>query len=1215
MASPEERNARLAGVLDTQFSENPYSNNAFSLSEAYPGNILSDIQRAFKKRRYQLKIQPGFLPEPAHALFGDRQLREEDFIAGENRLRDPMQRIFHEIFWFWPETYGSEKHPAGEQKEAQPNGNMSSPTTAFLAPLAKGDLGEAEIRWSKSANDTVSGTAARHNIAVLAHIRALSDPEGTEEAYTSAFALWKEQIERADFRKRIANRIVEIDDPRLSPEMLPEIIDAIPKLLLSPNVRRGISAAYEGEKRQAFLHAKLLSSSFAPEIRRAVLAEESKKQLETIRELCRKTEAEVEKTPWNAVELIRIFLKDATPSWRAVETLLGEDADAVIDARNSMAGTIRSAAVSLANATENWDDSLTLQETAESVCRHPGQRMDQIREDMKFVRRKVSFRRRFVSHRMDVGLPWDENAPLPETPERKKATEKDQEKKKSPLSEVPERKKETEKAQESEAGGSAAAAKTRDHGVGSFWKTHWTALAAIAAFMLLVFMQLPNPTLVAWGSSIIRNTTSAPEGKDFVAIAAGWDHSLALRKDGSIVAWDTTGVGQTNAPSGTDFVAIAAGEWHSLALRKDGSIVAWGNHEYGQTNVPAGKDFIAIAAGGKHSLALRGDASVREAIVARLNAMRTGRNVQKSTQDARVAAWGNNEYGQTNVPEIADFVAIAAGERHNIALRKNGSLTAWGDNKSGQTNVPAGTDFVAVAAGTAHNLALRRDGSLATSGDNKWGQTSVPSGKDFVAIAAGTDSNLALRKDGSLVAWGEGFAMGRTNVPKGTDFVAIAVVAYYNLALRKDGSLAAWGHSKSGQMNIPKGKNFVAIAVGGYHCLALRKDGSIAAWGDNKYGQTNVPKGKNFVAIAAGEKHSLALRKDGSIAAWGDNSYGQTNVSKGNDFVAIAAGGSHSLALRGDASVREAIAARLKATSTGRNIRDNGQDGFPAGSKTSTYIPKRQAFVAIAARGFHNLALRRDGSIVAWGDISTGQANVPEGKDFVAIAAGMSLSLALRRDGSIVAWGDSWGYYSFGQTNVPTGKGFVAIAAGGFHSLALQKDGSIAAWGGNKNHFEANVPEGNDFVAIAAGTYHSLALRRNGSIVAWGDDKFDRMDVPWGTDYVAIAAGEDHNIALLRDVIRDGCTIIARGNNDFGQTNVPEGYDFVAITAGKRHSLALRKNGSIVAWGDNSCGQTNVPAGTDFVAIAAGEYHSLALRKNGSIVAWGDNSNGETNVP
>ena len=196
MASPEERNARLAGVLDTQFAENPYSNNAFSLSEACPGNILSDIQRAFKKRRYQLKIQPGFLSEPAHALFGDRQLREEDFIAGENRLRDPIQRIFHEIFWFWPETYGVKKHPAEEPKEAQPNGNKSSPTADFLAPLAKGALGEAENRWRESANDAVSGTSARHNLAVLAHIRALSAPDGTEEAYASAFALWKKQIGR-----------------------------------------------------------------------------------------------------------------------------------------------------------------------------------------------------------------------------------------------------------------------------------------------------------------------------------------------------------------------------------------------------------------------------------------------------------------------------------------------------------------------------------------------------------------------------------------------------------------------------------------------------------------------------------------------------------------------------------------------------------------------------------------------------------------------------------------------------------------------------------------------------------------------------------------------------------------------------------------------------------------------------------------------------------
>ena len=140
----------------------------------------------------------------------------------------------------------------------------------------------------------------------------------------------------------------------------------------------------------------------------------------------------------------------------------------------------------------------------------------------------------------------DENAPLPETPKRKK---------------------ETKKAQESEAGGSAAVAKTRDHGVGSFWKTLWAALAAIATIMLLLFMQSLNTTLAAWGRNA-DGQTNVPAGKDFVAIAAGCHYSLALRKDGSLAAWgDNIEDDQTDVSSGTNFVAIAAGGWHSVALR------------------------------------------------------------------------------------------------------------------------------------------------------------------------------------------------------------------------------------------------------------------------------------------------------------------------------------------------------------------------------------------------------------------------------------------------------------------------------------------------------------------------------------------------------------------------------------------------------------------------------------------------------------------------
>jgi len=108
-----------------------------------------------------------------------------------------------------------------------------------------------------------------------------------------------------------------------------------------------------------------------------------------------------------------------------------------------------------------------------------------------------------------------------------------------------------------------------------------------------------------------------------------------------------------------------------------------------------------------------------------------------------IIAWGNNCYGQCDAPSGNNFVAIAGGGYHSLALKSDGSIVAWGNNTYGQSDAPTGNNFVAIAGVGYHSLALRSQRSNAVSDLSKYQQFDISVGKDVVAIARGVYRGIA----------------------------------------------------------------------------------------------------------------------------------------------------------------------------------------------------------------------------------------------------------------------------------------------------------------------------------------------------------------------------------------------------------------------------------------------------------------------------------------
>ena len=57
-------------------------------------------------------------------------------------------------------------------------------------------------------------------------------------------------------------------------------------------------------------------------------------------------------------------------------------------------------------------------------------------------------------------------------------------------------------------------------------------------------------------------------------VAAGENHTVGLKSDGTVVTFGSNGNGQLNVSTWTDVVQLAAGYYHTVGLKSDGTVLS-----------------------------------------------------------------------------------------------------------------------------------------------------------------------------------------------------------------------------------------------------------------------------------------------------------------------------------------------------------------------------------------------------------------------------------------------------------------------------------------------------------------------------------------------------------------------------------------------------------------------------------------------------------------
>jgi alpha-tubulin suppressor-like RCC1 family protein len=248
-------------------------------------------------------------------------------------------------------------------------------------------------------------------------------------------------------------------------------------------------------------------------------------------------------------------------------------------------------------------------------------------------------------------------------------------------------------------------------------------------------------------------------------------------------------------------------------------------------------------------------------------------------EDGKVVAVGSNEYGQIDVNNWTDIVAVAAAGSHTIGLKRDGTVVATGDNSNGVKNVLGWKNVIAIATSTNHTAGLREDGRvyLTNTEDSEY---IIPHLHNIVALAEG--GVVAINSSGTALAFDP---ENQSNLSDWINVVSISSGGHAAIGVKTDGTVI-WNsiYTNSGLRKTSSWEDIVLVWSGTDHVVALKNDKTVVAAGNNFSGQCNVTKWSNIIAVAAGDEFTVGLNTDGTVISIGSNKYKQMDVSGWNLF-------------------------------------------------------------------------------------------------------------------------------------------------------------------------------------------------------------------------------------------------------------------------------------------------------------------------------------------